>query len=173
MWLKTLGLILVIASCSGIGAEAVHRLRERLRLLETLRRMASHMKGEILYANVPLAEALYRTGKRNKGAAGELFIAIATELEQETGESFEAVWRAKAGKFAAGSVLNKKEQEQLLRFGQSLGYLDRDMQEKAILFYLEDLEHSIETLRKEEPEKSRLFFGMGILSGLFLAVVLI
>ena len=45
MWLKTLGLILVIASCSGIGAEAVHRLRERLRLLETLRRMASHMKG--------------------------------------------------------------------------------------------------------------------------------
>lgn len=66
MWLKTLGLILVIASCSGIGAEAVHRLRERLRLLETLRRMASHMKGEILYANVPLAEALYRTGKRNK-----------------------------------------------------------------------------------------------------------
>ena len=77
MWLKTLGLILVIASCSGIGAEAVHRLRERLRLLETLRRMASHMKGEILYANVPLAEALYRTGKRNKGAAGELFIAIA------------------------------------------------------------------------------------------------
>ena len=165
MWLKTLGLILVIASCSGIGAEAVHRLRERLRLLETLRRMASHMKGEILYANVPLAEALYRTGKRNKGAAGELFIAIATELEQETGESF--------GKFAAGSVLNKKEQEQLLRFGESLGYLDRDMQEKAILFYLEDLEHSIETLRKEEPEKSRLFFGMGILSGLFLAVVLI
>lgn len=173
MWLKTLGLILVIASCSGIGAEAVHRLRERLRLLETLRRMASHMKGEILYANVPLAEALYRTGKRNKGAAGELFIAIATELEQETGESFEAVWRAKAGKFAAGSVLNKKEQEQLLRFGESLGYLDRDMQEKAILFYLEDLEHSIETLRKEESEKSRLFFGMGILSGLFLAVVLI
>ena len=63
--------------------------------------------------------------------------------------------------------------EQLLRFGESLGYLDRDMQEKAILFYLEDLEHSIETLRKEEPEKSRLFFGMGILSGLFLAVVLI
>lgn len=173
MWLKTLGLILVIASCSGIGAEAVHRLRERLRLLETLRRMASHMKGEILYANVPLAEALYRTGKRNKGAAGELFIAIAKELEQETGESFEAVWRAKAGKFAADSVLNKKEQEQLLRFGESLGYLDRDMQEKAILFYLEDLEHSIETLRKEEPEKSRLFFGMGILSGLFLAVVLI
>ena len=90
-----------------------------------------------------------------------------------TGESFEAVWRAKAGKFASGSVLNKKEQEQLLRFGESLGYLDRDMQEKAILFYLEDLEHSIETLRKEEPEKSRLFFGMGILSGLFLAVVLI
>lgn len=39
MWMKTAGLILVIASCTGIGAEAVHRLRERLRLLETLRRI--------------------------------------------------------------------------------------------------------------------------------------
>lgn len=173
MWMKTAGLILVIASCSGIGAEAVHRLRERLRLLETLRRMASHMKGEILYANVPLAEALFRTGKRNPGPAGRLFIEVAETLEQESGESFETVWKEKAGRFAAESTLNKKEQEQLLRFGESLGYLDRDMQEKAILFYLEDLEHSIEKLRKEEPEKSRLFFGMGILSGLFLVVILI
>lgn len=173
MWMKVAGLVLVIASCTGIGAEAVRRLRERLKLLETLRRMASHMKGEILYANVPLAEALYRTGKRNPGAAGSLFIEISEELEQETGESFGEIWREKAGRFAAESVLNKKEQEQLLRFGESLGYLDRDMQEKSILFYLEDLEHAIEILRKEEPEKSRLFFGMGILSGLFLAVILI
>lgn len=171
--MKVAGLILVITSCTGIGAEAVRRLRERLKLLETLRRMASHMKGEILYANVPLAEALHRTGKRYKGTVGNLFIDLAKELEKETGDSFEKVWRERAGKFAIESALNKKEQEQLLRFGESLGYLDRDMQEKAILFYLEDLEQSIETLRKEEPEKSRLFFGMGILSGLFLAVILI
>lgn len=173
MWMKAAGLILVIASCTGIGAEAVRHLRERLKLLETLRRMVSHMKGEILYANVPLAEALYRTGRRNKGAAGELFIGIAETLEQESGESFETIWKEKAGQFASDSALNKKEQEQLLRFGESLGYLDREMQEKAILFYMEDLEHSIETLRKEEPEKCRLYLGMGILSGLFLAVVLI
>lgn len=173
MWMKIVGLFLVIASCAGLGAEAVHRLRERLKLLETLRRMASHMKGEILYANVPLAEALFRTGKRYKGAVGELFQEIAAKLEEESGDSFEKVWKDRVGKFAIESALNKKEQDQLLRFGESLGYLDRDMQEKAILFYLEDLEHSIETLRKEEPEKSRLFFGMGILSGLFLAVVLV
>ena len=35
-----------------------------------------------------------------------------------------------------------------------------------------ELERAIEQLRREEPEKKRLCWGLGILGGLFLAVVL-
>ena len=44
----------------------------------------------------------------------------------------------------------------------------------ACLLYtsLEELERAIEQLRREEPEKKRLCWGLGILGGLFLAVVL-
>ena len=121
MWLKTLGLILVIASCSGIGAEAVHRLRERLRLLETLRRMASHMKGEILYANVPLAEALYRTGKRNKGAAGELFIAIATELNRRRERALKQSGEQKRGSLPPAAYLIGRNRNSSCGLGKAWG----------------------------------------------------
>ena len=42
----------------------------------------------------------------------------------------------------------------------------------TLALYLEELERAIEQLRREEPEKKRLCWGLGILGGLFLAVVL-
>ena len=53
-----------------------------------------------------------------------------------------------------------------------IGYLDLEMQQKTLALYLEELERAIEQLRREEPEKKRLCWGLGILGGLFLAVVL-
>ena len=39
--------------------------------------------------------------------------------------------------------------------------------------YLEELERAAAGIRKEETEKCRLFWGLGILSGLFLTVILL
>lgn len=173
MWIKTAGVLLVILSCAGLGAEAAFRLKKRLRLLVTLKRMVSHLKGEILYANAALPEAFERTGRRNPGSAGDLFTEVARRLRQETGEEFAYIWEEAAGAFVKTSVLGKEEGEQLVKFGGHLGYLDRDMQEKTILFYLEDLDFAIKNLQRQEPEKCRLFMSLGLLSGLFLAVVMV
>lgn len=173
MWMKLLGAVLVITACTGAGASAVYRLRERKRLLETLKRMVSHLRGEILYANAPLPSAFYRTGRRGSGKAAGLFISVAEEMERETGDSFEHIWERRVKELFQPGDLSPQDREQLLKFGANLGYLDRDMQEKTIQFYLEDLELAITHLRREEPDKSRLYLGMGILSGLFLTVVLI
>lgn len=173
MWTKLIGAVLVVAACAGLGADAAFCFRKRLLLLEKLKLMVTHLKGEILYANAPLPEAFDRTGRRSPGPAGALFTQVSMALRKETGERFEVIWKREAGDFAKGSVLSKKEREQLLQFGEHLGYLDREMQEKTILFYIEDLEESIGKLRQQEPEKCKLFFSMGILSGLFLAVIMI
>lgn len=173
MWMKLIGSALVIAACAGLGADAARTFRKRLKLLEKLKLMVTHLKGEILYANAPLPEAFERTGRRSPGPAGTLFTEVAGELKKETGERFETIWRQKTEEFLKNSVLKGKEREQLLQFGEHLGYLDREMQEKTILFYIEDLEQSITSLRRQEPEKCRLFLSLGVLSGLFLAVVML
>lgn len=173
MWIKFLGVICVVIAGAGLGFEAVSRFKNRLKQLETLKHMIIHLKGEILYANSPLAEAFERTGRRSPGAAGTLFEQVAKDLKQETGEPFPGIWREWAGKFGKEQHLGAQEREQLLRFGEHLGYLDREMQEKTLLCYLEDLEYSIHLLQKEEPEKCRLFMSLGLMSGLFLAVVMV
>lgn len=173
MWLKFVGVLLVITACGGLGMEAALHFKRRLRLLEKLKLMITHLKGEILYANAPLSEAFDRTGSRNPGKAGALFRAVAGRLREESGESFSLIWKEQAEAFVKESELSHREREQLLDFGEHLGYLDREMQEKTLLLYLEDLEYSVRVIRKEEPEKCRLYMSLGLMSGLFLAVVMV
>ena len=173
MWMKFLGAVLVVGSCTGFGLGAVRRLKERRCLLEALRQMIFHLRGEILYANAPLSCALLRTGSRGSGWAAALFTESARELEREGGDPFEVIWKRQVERRSGDTVLSETDRKSLLRFGMNLGYLDRDMQEKTMQLYLEDLEMALERLRREEPDKSRLLFGMGVLSGLFLTVILI
>ena len=172
MWMRGLGAVFIIVACTAMGAGAVLRMRERKHLLEKMRRMVVYLKGEIMYANTPLETAFLRTGKREDGKLAELFCSVAQRLESGTEQNFAGVWKEQAESILADTPLKRRDREQLLAFGRSLGYLDRDMQERVIRFYVEDLDLAIEHLREAEPEKSRLFFGLGILSGLFLTVIL-
>ena len=85
---------------------------------------------------------------------------------------FGSIWEAVLEEQGIRPMLGTEEWELMCRFGNSIGYLDLEMQQKTLALYLEELERAIEQLRREEPEKKRLCWGLGILGGLFLAVVL-
>lgn len=171
MWIKGFGVCLVMISCVGLGMQTAQQRKERRRVLETLKRMISQLKGEILYSNLPLPAALLRAGQRNDGPAAGLFLAVAKRMEESGAESFGEIWEAETAAFFQTGLLAEGEQEGLRAFGSGLGYLDRDMQERTINFYLEELDQGIETLKKTEPEQCRLFRGLGVLGGLFLTVM--
>lgn len=173
MWMKVIGAGLVIASCTGLGAETARQLKERRKLLETLKRMVSQLKGEILYSNLPLPTAFLRTGQRSSGAAAAFFLSVAKRMEETGGVSFEEVWKSETEIFLNNCFLDVSEAEGLRAFGACLGYLDRDMQERTMNFYMEELEQGIQALRKVEAEKCRLFQGLGVLGGLLLTVILL
>lgn len=171
--MKLVGTVLVITSCSAMGAGMAARLSERLALLKRIRVLVIHLKGEILYANVPLAEGFDRTGKRAGKAEGELFRRVSERLMKGSGESFFDIWKDEAHGFLETSPLTEREGEQLISFGEHLGYLDREMQERTILLYLEELEEEIEGISREIAQKRRLYTSAGIMAGLFLAVILV
>ena len=56
--------------------------------------------------------------------------------------------------------------------GENLGYADRDMQERTLLFYLEQTDDSIRFLKKEMETRTKLYRCLGMAAGLFLMVVM-
>ena len=73
----------------------------------------------------------------------------------------------------AGHALSRSDLAALAALGEHLGFLDRDMQERTLLLYLEQLDLQIQALREHRQERCRLYSSLGIMGGLFLTILLI
>lgn len=173
MLFKIAGAILVVAASSGLGFSLSNRLKARLNTLEQLKRMIFLLKGEILYANAPLEEAFERVGGKTGGFLGDMFVAVSKRIADQRGEPFFTMWKEEILKMGKESPLSDKDRQELSSFGEHLGYLDSQMQERTILLYLEQLDLSISYLRDNQKEKSRLYTSLGVMGGLFLVIVML
>lgn len=170
--LRILGAVLVIISCSGLGFYMSARYHEHLRTVEKLRKMIFLLKGEIIYANSPLTEAFERTGTKAGGEVGALFERVSARMLGQQGEPFYTIWQEEIDKLPKEVCLSGEDRQNLKGLGEHLGYLDKDMQERTLLLYLEQLDLTIDYLREHKQEKSRLYTSLGIMGGLFLTIVM-
>lgn len=172
MMLKILGGFCVIVGASGFGIWMAGQWKTHLGAVEQLRRMIFMLKGEIIYANAPLEEAFCHVGRKNEGPLGQFFTAVSRRIEMQQGEAFFVMWKEEIDRLGKDCGLSEKDRQELSGFGEHLGYLDCEMQERTILLYLEQLDLAIDYLREHQREKSHLYTSLGIMAGLFLVIIL-
>lgn len=177
--MKYLGILIMAGTLAGGGFLAAERFRERLLLLRLLRQMAYGLKNQILYSNATLPEALRETGQRfHEGRSGvllepgSLFIRAGERMEREGGTPFSLIWEEELGRLPKDFPLDRSDMQALSALGGQLGYADRSMQERTLLFYLEQTEEAIESLKQELESRTRLCRCLGMAAGLFLMVVM-
>ncbi len=71
-----------------------------------------------------------------------------------------------------GVPLEAGDHKNLLALGENLGYAHKDMQERTLLFYLEETDGSIGFLKREMESRTKLYRCLGMAAGLFLMVVM-
>ncbi len=172
MWMKLLGSILVIVSCSALGMWRAEQWKEHRKILEQIRKMILLLKGEILYAHAPLGEALEHVGKKSEGVPAKLFCQVAERIGQQDGEVFYELWKEAIECCRKELLLTEKECQEFQAFGEHLGYLDLGMQERTMELYLEQLQLSVDFYREHERERTKLCTSLGFMGGLFLAIIM-
>lgn len=171
--MKWFGAILVLTACTGFGLAFADYQKRRLRAVQMLKKAIVLLRGQILYANAPLAEALWETGNRVEEKTGSFFRAVSERLEEGDGVSLKEIWEEELGKVQENWSLEKTELEDFGQFGGELGYLDLAMQEKTLNLYLERLEMTENLLQRGLDAKVKLSASLGLLSGIFLVIILI
>lgn len=175
IWMKLSGAVLVLAAALGCGFCLASRWRQRLCLLQSLRRLTYFLKGEITYSRAPLRSALQSAGERGGGVFGELFIRAAGRIERQEGESFGELWAGQVEEMETHRgelALTGEDFKSLKELGSHLGYLDVQMQERTISLYLEQLDLTISDLQQRRRETCRLYTSLGFMGGLFLVILL-
>ena len=171
--LKIIGAVLVIFACAALGYKKSAAISDRLFLLREIEKLLLLLMGEITYRREALPEAVLRvSGKVQEPLCS--FVKETAEMAQKyQGERFACIFRENAEKYLKNSELTQKDFEEFVQLGEYLGYLDTDMQKNTTQWYLQQLKTEIDILAGEIPVKKKLYRSLGVLSGIFLAILLL
>ena len=169
--LKLAGAGLLLFACAGWGFSVSWQLWERMRDLRELRRIAALLRQEISYAGTALPEALGRIAKKVSRPFGEFLDRLAQELVKYPGDSFAMIFAEQVDEQLYRTALEPQDLADFKELGRYLGYLDKEMQLANLDLYLAETEEKLARLTQELPARRKLFQVLGVMAGLFLAVL--
>ena len=157
--LKIMGTVLVIFACSALGYKKSAGISERLFLLREIEKT--------------LPEAMLRVSGKVQEPLCCFLEETAKMAQKYQGERFACIFRENAEKYLKEWNVTQKDFEEFVQLGEYLGYLDMDVQKNTLEWYLQQLKTEIDALTEEMPVKKKLYQSLGVLSGIFLAILLL
>lgn len=173
IYIKIIGIILVILSGSGIGFYMSNECSERFSQLIELKKIIVLIRGDIKYANTPLIETIDNIALRIDNIFKSFFIKVSSDLKDFSGITFKEVWENAVDKELLNTSLSKTDKQLLKKMSENLGYLDKEMQINTLDFCLEQLGQAINEAEKEKKDKGRIFKCLGVMGSIFLVIILI
>jgi len=170
--MKMAGALLIVGMTSVWGILKAEKVRNQLENMKYLQRIISLMQSEIRYSRAFLSEIFANLGQGVKEPYRSWLRDMSEKTNAFTGESFEKIWKSSADRNLKVLHLPEHELEALKSLGNQLGYADIQVQMRLMDLYQEHLEHTIREVQGEVQTKVKLYHCLGVMSGLFVAVLL-
>lgn len=171
--MKIIGAVLIITSTSAMGFYLSNNLKIRIDDMKELKKNILILRGDIRFGNTPLPEAIGAIARRNEGNLAEFFTYVYEEVIKLDGKRFFDIWKVAVKEKLKDSSLTKNDKEHLIKLGENLGYLDKDMQINLIDLYIEQLEEEMTEASKVLKEKAHLYNTLGVMAGIFVTIIML
>lgn len=168
--LKLAGILLIVTGAGGFGRYFGFSLKMRLEQLGEFREIFAQMDAGREYLRLPYAQLLRRTAKGKTKMFSEMLCEIADAMEENKEADAGALWKAAFQKRKKELLLNEEEKDLLLALARSLT-LEGNHSQVAKLFFAQ-LEDAVLKAMEEKKEKQKLYGTVGVLLGVFLAILL-
>ncbi|BDF34110.1 stage III sporulation protein AB [Extibacter sp. GGCC_0201] len=171
--LKIAGGLLLIAGTTLMGMRAASGIQDEYRQMQYLQQIIYMLQSEIRYSRAYLGEAFLHIKEQvREPYAGWLF-QMSRSMDKREGGMFSDIWETETEAYLSVSGLPQEERRRLAALGGRLGAADMDMQVKTLELYQEQLAVSMSEKREGMRTKMRLCRCLGVMSGIFLTVLLI
>lgn len=173
MLIKIVGALLILGATSLGGIIAADKIRNQYEQMQYLQKIIYRLRSEILYARSYLGEAFRQIGLSSEEPYKGWLFALSEQMERRNGSTFTNIWEGKTREYLADSGLPNRTLDHLIRLGGQLGIADVGMQVKILDLYLEEMELAMEEVHEGMKTKIRLYHCLGVMSGIFVTVLLI
>lgn len=165
---------MIILICTTLmGAYFALRERYRLQDLQELERAVLLLENHILYLGEPLPEVLESISYKTAGNVGMIFQEAAREMGERQEETADIIWERVWRKFLPKTYFSGEDYSVILSFGRTLGFLDKTQQKGSTELFLHEIREAEKKLNKKLEKNGKLYYSMGVLGGILLAVILL
>lgn len=171
--LRFIGGVLIITATTGAGILYGMELQDYLEKLLYIRHVIYMLKGEMEYSSAPLSEVFGRVSARVKEPYRRWLIAMEKQVEGREEDAFLKIWIRSTDRYLGELRLKSQHSIQLKELGTYLGQMDCVSESESLKLYLGRLELEIEKVREGLASKKRIGNCLGVMSGIFLVVLLI
>ena len=157
-------------------------LKTRVKNLRELERILGFLEGEIRCRHSFLEDACINTSKKCGQPFSQWLNALALELsgmsgknmhkteEDDISHSFADIWIRNIEGLGESTCLNAEDMDELKQLGQTLGYLDIQMQEEGLRLEMDSLHAKNVRLKAELSSRVKLSVMLGFLAGILLVI---
>lgn len=170
--MKWLGMCMVLLGSIGLGVWYSALYTRRWKNLIACRKAMMIIRGEIAYGKTPLPQAFGQAAVRTGGAVRAFFGLVADRLE-EGGARMDEIWGQALAETVSDRELRREDIRELRELGDTLGYLDVEMQLQTLDLYLQRLEQSIQEYETEKKTRTRLYPVLGTMCGALICIIMI
>lgn len=170
--MKITGALLIVGMTSVWGIMKAEKVKNQLENMKYLQRILSLIQSEIRYSRLFLGEIFENIGQGVKEPYKSWLMEISEKANSFTGERFEDIWKDSCKRHLESLDLPEQELNSLKSLGNQLGYADIQVQMRLLDLYQENLERTIREVSDQVKTKTRLYHCLGVMGGLFVAVLL-
>ncbi len=171
--LRLIGGVMIITATTGAGFLYGTELQSYLEKLLYIRHIIYMLKGEMEYSSAPLSEVFGRIAVRVKEPYRRWLSAMEKQAEEREEDAFLKIWMRSVDKYLKELHLKSEHSIQLKELGTYLGQMDQASESRNLQLYIGRLELEIEKVREGMAAKKRIGNCLGVMSGIFLVVLLI
>ena len=170
---RVIGAALILAATGGAGYVYCKELRQYLDKMLYLRYVMSLIRGEIAYSQAPLPEVFGEVAGRVKEPYRTWLRKTAEEMERRQESGFARMWNRSVDRYLKPLALKQEHSILIKEPGTFLGSLEKDTLDHTLQMYLNRLDLETEKLREGLAAKTRIGGCLGVMSGIFLIVILL
>ena len=162
-----------MSSSTVIGFLKAEELKERVKILQELKKMLLHLQGELRFHKAELSEAFENVAEKVEEPYRGFLRIMAEQLNEENQGGLETIWKENSRKLLLAEGFRKEDGHLLELFGGSLGYLDLTMQTEHLNLVMIRTEEAIEEAQKLKESRGKLYQTMGVTAGALLTLLMI
>ncbi len=170
---RIIGSVLIISATTMAGIMYGNNLKEYVKKLLDIRQILQMIQGEMSYTTAPLGNIFYDLSRKVREPYKSWLKSISNETEKREEDRFEKIWSKCTDRYLQTLYLKKEHYLKIKEYGIYLGQMDKTSFEKTSNTYMEQMDYEIQKLRGEIDAKRKIGNCIGVMSGIFIVVILL